>query len=199
MFNPYLINSLFILGGYLLGSLSAAIIVCKLMRLPDPRATGSKNPGATNVLRIGGKLPAVLTLFGDAIKGFIPVAVGEIFGLPPVILACIALAAFLGHVFPIFFRFDGGKGVATAAGAIAALSPPLILISLITWLVIMLFSKTSSLSALVTATLAPLNLFLLGDTAFIIPITVMILIILWRHKENIIRLRLGTEPQVGKK
>jgi glycerol-3-phosphate acyltransferase PlsY len=196
---PAIFDLILIIGSYLLGSLSAAIIVCKLLGLQDPRTTGSRNPGATNVLRIGGKLPALIVLFGDALKGFIPVAIGHLFHVSPVILGLIALAALLGHVFPIFFRFEGGKGVATAAGAVLALSPTLFLFGLITWLVVAVFSRISSLSALVTVTLIPMYAIMLNENSFCIPLILMVILVLWRHKENIARLANGTEPRVGKK
>jgi glycerol-3-phosphate acyltransferase PlsY len=129
---------------YLFGSLSSAIIVCKLMGLTDPRTTGSNNPGATNVLRIGGKVPAVITLLGDVLKGVIPVLAAKWYGLPPLGLALVTLAAFLGHLFPVFFRFQGGKGVATLIGCLLALSWPVGLCWMATWLVMALLFRSSS-------------------------------------------------------
>lgn len=194
-----MLETVLILGSYLLGSLSAAIIVCKLMGLPDPRLNGSNNPGATNVLRIGGKKAAFLVLLLDGLKGFLPVIIGQLLHLPQSALAMMAFAAIFGHTFPVFFGFKGGKGVATTAGAIIALSPTLTLVSGITWLVVLGLSRISSLASLVTLALTPIYALLLNLQGFIIPLFLVIILIFWRHKDNIVRLAQGTEPLVGKK
>lgn len=146
-----LVILLFIVLGYLAGSVSTAIIVCRAMGLPDPRNEGSRNPGATNVLRLGGKKAAAITLAGDFLKGLLPVLLARLAGVEATGLALIALAAFLGHLYPIFFGFQGGKGVATAFGAILGLSAPVALAALATWLIMAFVLRISSLSALTAA------------------------------------------------
>src|SRR3990167_7024040 len=141
---------------YLFGSISSAIIVCKIMGLPDPRTEGSRNPGATNVLRIGGKKAAAITLIGDMLKGFLPVFIAAIIGLDSIGLALVAFAAFSGHLFPIFFRFEGGKGVATALGCLIALSWPAALCWFATWIIVAYWFRYSSLSSLAASALAPI-------------------------------------------
>jgi acyl phosphate:glycerol-3-phosphate acyltransferase len=185
-----------ILGAYLLGSISFAIVVSWLLRLPDPRSYGSKNPGATNVLRTGSRAAAVLTLLGDAGKGALAVWLASFF-TPELALA--GLAAFLGHLFPVFHRFQGGKGVATAAGVLFALDWRIGLGTVITWLVIAVCLRYSSLAALVAALFAPFAAALLlgWDTAIIVG--VMSAFLVWRHKANISRLFAGTEPRLGEK
>lgn len=186
-----------IIAAYLLGSLSAAIITCKLMGLPDPRTQGSNNPGATNVLRVGGKKAAAITLFGDAIKGVIPVAAAQFFTTSPLILALVALAAFLGHLYPVFFGFRGGKGVATAFGAFVALAWPVGLALLSTWLIVAKVFKISSLSALVAASLSPLYMWLLApEKEFMIVSIVIAVLLIWRHRSNIRNLLSGTETKI---
>lgn len=179
---------------YLLGSVSAAIITCKAMGLPDPRSEGSKNPGATNVLRYGGKKAAAITLFGDMLKGLVPVLIAQALGADDSIMAATAMAAFLGHLYPLFFGFQGGKGVATAMGVFLGLSWPLALALLATWLIVAKVFKVSSLAALIAAMLAPLYTWFLEDssTYFILSI-VIALLLLWRHRSNIQRLLDGTE------
>lgn len=190
---------LFIVLGYLLGSISSAIIICRLMGLADPRSTGSNNPGTTNVLRIGGKFPAILTLLFDALKGFIPVLVAVLIGVKHQWLAWIALAAILGHMFPVFFKFKGGKGVATMLGALLGLAWPLGVLVIATWLVVALIFRYSSLAALVATVLAPVYAFYLFDKAYTIPLAIMALIVVIRHHENIRRLVTGQESRIGKK
>jgi glycerol-3-phosphate acyltransferase PlsY len=185
-----------LLAAYGLGSISFAVVVSKLMRLPDPRSYGSKNPGATNVLRTGSKLAAVLTLVGDAAKGGVAVWLASYFTDQ---LAAVGLAAFLGHLYPVFHRFQGGKGVATAAGVLLALDWRVGVGTIVTWLLIALFLRYSSLAALVAAVFAPLaTAFLLGWQSAIV-VAVMSAFLVWRHKANISRLLAGTEPRLGAK
>jgi len=184
---------------YLAGSISTAILVCKAMGLNDPRTEGSGNPGATNVLRVGGKVPAALTLIGDALKGFIPVMItAMIFDHPPTI-ALAALAAFLGHLYPIFFDFRGGKGVATGFGALLGLSLPMGALALLTWLAVSLTFKRSSLAALATYTLIPIYLMFEGQIVFAAVFIVIAVFIFYTHRGNISRLIDGSEPLIGKK
>lgn len=185
---------------YLVGSISSAIIVCKIMRLPDPRTLGSRNPGATNVLRIGGKKAAIITLLGDMLKGAIPVLVAKWLGFDNTSLALIAFAAFLGHLFPIFFRFEGGKGVATALGCIGALSWPVGLCWLGTWLLIAVIFRYSSLASLAASVLAPFYLwYFTHDLFFVVILSLMSLILIIRHAGNIKKLIAGQESKIGKK
>jgi glycerol-3-phosphate acyltransferase PlsY len=189
---------------YLLGSLSFAVIVSKAMRLDDPRSYGSGNPGATNVLRSGNKAAAVLTLLLDALKGVVAVllarALAEHLGDVEGTAALAGLAAFLGHLYPVFFRFQGGKGVATAAGVLLALNPWVGLASLATWLVIAIATRYSSLAALVTALLAPLYSWLLhGDAQRVGAVAAMSVLLVWRHRANIGKLMNGTESKLGSK
>jgi len=196
-------------ASYLIGSLSFAVLVSRLMGLNDPRTYGSKNPGATNVLRSGNRKAAVLTLLLDAFKGWLPVVLvqgwGEPYGLGAGTVALVGLAAFLGHLFPVFFRFQGGKGVATAAGVILAFNPWLGLASLATWIIVAYFFRFSSLAAIVTAVFAPAY-FLLGrgvawdaPGVMVLALAVMGVLLIWRHAENINRLLAGTESRLGAK
>ena len=185
-----------ILAAYLLGSISFAVLVSKLMRLPDPRSYGSKNPGATNVLRTGSKAAAMLTLVGDGAKGAVAVSLAASFTDQ---LAAVGLAAFLGHLYPVFHRFQGGKGVATAAGVLLALDWRIGVGTIATWLIIAVFLRYSSLAALVAAVFAPLaTAFLLGWQSATL-VAVMSAFLVWRHKGNISRLLAGTEPRLGAK
>jgi glycerol-3-phosphate acyltransferase PlsY len=189
-----------ILFAYLLGSLSAAIITCKLMGLPDPRTMGSKNPGATNVLRTGSKKAAALTLFGDFLKGLLPVLLGLVLKMEPQTLALIALAAFLGHLYPLFFGFKGGKGVATALGVILGLAWQVALAAVITWVIMAKVFKISSLSALIAAVLTPLYCWLLAPQAEYIQLLLLIsMLLIWRHRSNIKNLISGSEGKIGNK
>jgi glycerol-3-phosphate acyltransferase PlsY len=193
-----IIATLLAVGAYLIGSLSAAIIICKLMGLPDPRTQGSRNPGATNVLRIAGKKTAALVLLGDMLKGFIPLLAARAFDAEDHILAAVGLAAFLGHLYPIYFGFHGGKGVATSLGILLGLSWPLAAAVLATWLFMARVFRISSLSALTAAVAAPLYTWILLDSA---PLLVMVCVIsamlLWRHRGNIQRLISGAEGKIG--
>lgn len=179
---------------YIIGSVSSAIIVCRLMGLPDPREQGSGNPGATNVMRIGGKKAAGITLLGDSLKGLIPVYVANVLGASPELLALTGLAAFLGHLYPVFFKFHGGKGVATSIGVLLGFSWWLGLAFIATWLLVYKMSKISSMSALCASVLAPLyTWFIVGDKFLLIAATIMTALLLYRHKSNIQRLLSGQE------
>ena len=193
---------LFIAVAYLIGSLSFAVIVSRAMRLPDPRQYGSGNPGATNVLRTGRKAAAALTLLGDALKGWVAVALARAlapeFGLVEEVALLCALAVFIGHLFPVFFRFQGGKGVATAFGVLIGLNPWLGLACMATWLFMAGVFRISSLAALTTALLAPVYVALLmgwGNTA--ITVLVIALLLVYRHKSNLIKLVNGEEGRIG--
>jgi len=193
---------LFVAVAYLLGSLSFAVIVSRAMGLPDPRSFGSGNPGATNVLRTGRKAAAALTLLGDALKGWGAVVLARVlapqFGLSESIVLLCALAVFIGHLFPVFFRFQGGKGVATALGVLVGLDPWLGLACLATWLTMTLVFRISSLSALVTAILAPVYAgLLMGWTSSAITVLVIALLLVYRHKSNLIKLVNGEEGRIG--
>jgi glycerol-3-phosphate acyltransferase PlsY len=193
-------GALVALAAYLLGSISFAIVVSRLMTLPDPRSYGSKNPGATNVLRSGSKAAAVLTLAGDAGKGWLAVWLAWLLSGAPTLVAIAGLAVFAGHLFPVFHRFKGGKGVATAAGVLLGFDPWLGLATLITWAVMVVFFRISSLGALTAALFAPFYAWwLFGLRAIPAAALVIGALILWRHKENIRRLFAGTEPRVGAK
>jgi len=198
-----------VLAAYIVGSLSFAVIVSRLMGLSDPRTYGSKNPGATNVLRSGSKPAAVVTLLLDAAKGWLPVALiawyGKAWGLEEGALAMAGLAAFLGHLFPVFFRFQGGKGVATALGVLFGIHWGLGLATALTWLIIAWFFRYSSLASLVSAVFAPVY-YVFGDgvawyldRSILLAIAVMALLLLWRHAQNISRLVKGTESRLGAK
>jgi glycerol-3-phosphate acyltransferase PlsY len=189
-------TALAVLGAYLLGSISFAIVVSRVMRLPDPRSYGSKNPGATNVLRTGKKVAAVATLLGDAGKGALAVGVASLF---TPYLALVGLAAFVGHLFPVFHRFEGGKGVATAAGVLLALDWRIGLGTVATWGAIALFFRYSSLAALIAALFAPFATLLVLGWQSAVVVGVMSLLLVWRHKANIARLVAGTEPRLGAK
>ena len=179
---------------YLIGSISSAIIICRLMGLPDPREQGSGNPGATNVMRIGGKKAAAITLLGDMLKGLIPVYAVNALGLPVELVAATGLAAFMGHLYPIFFDFKGGKGVATSVGVLLGFSWMLGLAFMATWFMVYKLGKISSLSALVASILSPVFAwFLVTDKAIVSVSVVMMIFLLWRHKSNIQRLMAGKE------
>ncbi len=182
---------------YLLGSISSAIIVCRVMGLPDPRCQGSNNPGATNVLRIGGKKPAAITLFGDTLKGFIPVLIANLMGVDNNTLAAVAIAAFLGHLYPIFFHFQGGKGVATALGVQFGLHWMIGGAVALIWLFMAYVIKISSLSALISMALAPVIIWLVtGSTTLTAMSVVMTVLLFWRHRSNIQKLIAGNEGKI---
>ena len=183
-------------AAYLLGSVSFAIVVSKVMALPDPRSYGSKNPGATNVLRTGRKAAAVATLVGDAVKGWLAVWLALLF--LPEAAPYAALAVFLGHLFPVYHGFHGGKGVATAAGVLFGIDWRIGLGTVATWLIIAFFLRYSSLASLVAAAFAPFaTALLLGLNAYFAVVLVMAALIIWRHKTNIARLMDGTESRIG--
>lgn len=193
-----------VLLAYLLGSLSFAVIVSRAMRLDDPRSYGSGNPGATNVLRSGNKLAAILTLLLDAAKGVVAVQIArflaERLGYGDGVVALAGLASFIGHLAPIFFRFQGGKGVATAAGVLLALNWMVGLACLGTWLLVAVLTRYSSLAALVTALLAPVLFhFMHGDSQVVGAVAVMSVLLVWRHRSNITKLLNGTESKLGSK
>jgi glycerol-3-phosphate acyltransferase PlsY len=191
-------DALFILAAYLIGSLSFAVIVSRAYGLPDPRSYGSGNPGATNVLRSGRKQAAVLTLVGDAGKGWLAVLLAHRYGVADAALAGVALAAFVGHVWPVFFRFQGGKGVATAAGILLAVDPWLGAGTLATWIIITVLFRISSLAAIVAAVFAPLwYVWLFGIDAMAGAVLVIALVLLWRHRANMARLVAGTEGRLS--
>lgn len=194
-----LLNTGLILFAYLLGSISSALIVSKIMKLPDPRMAGSKNPGATNVLRLSGKKAAIITLIGDILKGFIPVLAGRLLGVSELVLALTALAAVAGHVFPVFLNFKGGKGVATAFGGIIMLSWPLGLAGLIAWIIIAGLFRYSSLASICTVIFIPVVAWFLLDKVCVIPLLLISLLILFRHKDNIVRIIQGKESKIGKR
>ncbi len=197
-------NAVLVIVAYLVGSLSFAVIVSKAFRLPDPHSYGSGNPGATNVLRTGNRAAALLTLFGDALKGFVAVIgtalLAPHFNLPEETIALSAIAVFLGHLFPIFFRFKGGKGVATAAGILFAIHQWLGLLTLATWLVIAVFFRYSSLAALIAAIFAPFfTFFLIKSSAMLVAVSAISLLLIWRHRANIRKLLAGEETRIGEK
>lgn len=196
--------ALAVTAAYLVGSLSFAVIVSRLVGLADPRSYGSRNPGATNVLRSGHRGAAIATLALDALKGYVPVFAALLlaarFRLGETTIALVGLAAFLGHLWPVFFRFRGGKGVATAAGVLVALEPWLGVATLATWLIIAAFFRYSSLASIVAAAFAPFyQLLIWGAEPKALTITVMSLLLVWRHEGNIRKLLAGTESRIGEK
>ncbi|MBI5428981.1 MAG: glycerol-3-phosphate 1-O-acyltransferase PlsY [Nitrosomonadales bacterium] len=199
-----MLTIVFIIAAYLLGSISFAVVSSKLFNLPDPRTYGSGNPGATNVLRSGKKAAAALTLFGDAAKGWLAVWLAIKFSpegaMYTMVAASVALAVFIGHVFPIFLRFKGGKGVATALGVLLALNVWLGLAALATWLFMAVVFRYSSLSALTAAVGAPIYAVLLGlPQEWVLASGVLSLLLIWRHKSNIQNLLSGKESKIGSK
>ena len=187
---------LMIFGTYLLGSVSSAIIFCRLAGLPDPRENGSKNPGATNVLRIGGRLSALGVLLFDVLKGMLPVAIAFRLGLEPSEIGFIALSACLGHVFPIFFHVRGGKGVATALGALIPFGMEISELALATWLITFLISRYSSLSAVITALILPTFVWWYKPE-FTFPVALVCCLLIYRHHDNIQRLWRGQEDKMS--
>lgn len=195
-----LLSALLIVGAYLLGSVSTAIITCRVLGVADPRAVGSGNPGATNVLRHAGKGAAAATLLGDAGKGVVPVLLGDALGLAPPALTLVACAAFLGHVYPLYYRFQGGKGVATFVGVTLALDPFLGGGFILVWLGMAALLRYSSLAALTATAATPVLAIGLGQPpASVAILAAMGAILFWRHRPNIGNLRAGTEKKIGQK
>jgi len=197
-------NLLFALAAYLIGSISFAVVVSKAMGLPDPHTYGSGNPGATNVLRSGSKKAAVLTLLGDALKGWVAVWLaqkfGPAYGVDDTGIALVAAAVFLGHLFPVFFRFAGGKGVATAAGILFAIHPLLGAGTLATWLIIAFFFRYSSLAALIAAIFAPVfYVMMFGADVMAAAVLAIAVLLIARHRQNIAKLLAGKESRIGEK
>jgi len=200
------INFLLILGAYLLGSISFAVVVSKCMALPDPYTYGSKNPGATNVLRTGNKKAALFTLLGDALKGWLAIAIArmvlgtETSGSLEWVLSAVIIAVFLGHLFPLFHNFKGGKGVATACGILFGINFFLGLATLSTWLIVAFFTRYSSLAAIAAALFAPLYyIFLFGFHPVVLALVIMCVLLIWRHRSNIQNLMNGSETRIGRK
>ena len=199
------INFLLILGAYLLGSISFAVVVSKCMALPDPYTYGSKNPGATNVLRTGNKKAALFTLLGDALKGWLAVLIARmVLGTEPSgslewVLCAVIIAVFLGHLFPLFHGFRGGKGVATACGILFGINFFLGLATLSTWLIVAFFTRYSSLAAIAAALFAPLYyIFLFGFHPVVLALLIMCVLLIWRHRSNLQNLMNGSETRIGK-
>jgi len=187
-----------IIVAYLLGSVSSAILVCRLLGLPDPRTTGSNNPGATNVLRISNKVTAATVLFLDILKGTVPVWGAYFLQIEPIYLGIVGVAACLGHMYPIFFNFQGGKAVATALGTLLPIGLGLGALLIVTWVAVAKLTKYSSLAAIVTVSIAPLYVFLLKPI-YVYPTLMLSTLIILRHKENIVRLFKGTENKISTK
>ncbi len=196
-----LIPVIWIVGAYLTGSVSFGILISKLYGLPDPRTVGSGNPGATNVARSGNKKAAILTLLGDAFKGWFPVWLALQSNMLMWVVASVGLAVFLGHLYPIYHQFKGGKGVATALGVMLAVSPLLALAALVTWLAVFFLFKYSSLAAIVAAALAPVYAYFLLTPYrdYVLMVLVLAVFLIWRHRTNIQKLLNGTESGFGKK
>ncbi len=187
-----------IVGAYFFGSVSSAVIVCKMMGLPDPRTTGSKNPGATNVLRLGGKKAAAITLFGDTVKGFLPTFIALDTVNQEWMLAMTGLAAFAGHLYPVFFGFKGGKGVATFVGVLLGINVLVGISVVVTWLVMAGIFKISSLAALIATFLAPAYFWFITHSALLVGMCiVMTSMVFWRHRVNIQQIMMGTERKIG--
>lgn len=190
---------LMLIIGYLFGSINSAIITCKLMGLPSPRSIGSGNPGATNVLRLGGKKAAAITLLGDALKGLIPVLIAHALHLSATEIGYIALLAVIGHIFPVFFGFKGGKGVATLIGVILGFYWLIGIIFLATWLICALITKYSSLSALIATIVSAACVIFIFSFNTALPFIIIAIIVILRHHENIKRLINGSESKIGQK
>lgn len=187
-----------VVGGYLAGSLASAVIVARVLRLEDPRSAGSRNPGATNMLRLHGRRAAALTLAGDLLKGLLPVVIARILDADPWVTALTGSAAFVGHLYPVFFGFQGGRGVATLIGVLLGSLWPLGLAYVGTWLVTAVAFRYSSLAAITAAALTPLYTWLLGaPTAYVVCYTVLAALLLWRHEPNIRNLISGKETRIG--
>ena len=193
-------NILLIVAGYLLGSISSAVLVCRVAGLPDPRGQGSGNPGATNVLRIGGKLPAAITLAGDFLKGFLPTLAAVLAGVGPAVIGCVMVSAFLGHLYPIFFKFVGGKGVATSFGVLFGAAPLLGAAASLTWLAVAAVTRISSLASLTCAVLVPAYAwFFTRHWPLVVATLALAILQFWRHRGNIDKLLAGEEARIGEK
>lgn len=197
--NGMFFDIMFYIIAYLLGSLSSAIIIAKLCKLPDPRQHGSGNPGATNVLRTAGKFAGIAVLIFDFLKGMLPVLLAKFCGTTPVALGFVAMAAVLGHMWPIFFRFKGGKGIATGIGGVFGLSWPLALIALLVWLVVVAVTRYVSLASIIAAISVLFFNFWLGQRGYFLALFIVVILIIWRHKANIKRLIQGSESRLGQK
>ena len=192
------VDFLLIIIAYLLGSLSAAVLVCNILGLSDPRSGGSGNPGTTNVMRLHGKKAAFLTLTGDILKGIIPVLLAKVISNSEIIIALSGLAAFLGHIFPIYFGFKGGKGVATLIGVLFATHWQLGVAYVLTWILTAFIFRYSSLAALIAAILTPLYAYFSGqESQYIVILIIIMIILLWKHKPNIINLIKKKEDKIG--
>lgn len=192
------LSLLMISVAYLIGSVSSAVLISRVFRLPDPRKHGSGNPGATNVLRLGGRFPALLVLLADILKGTIPVYSAYFMGIPPVALGLIAIAACLGHIYPLYFHFKGGKGVATAFGAMLPIGPSLAGLLIATWALVVFVWGYSSLGAIVSVLLAPIFTWFIKPL-YTLPVAMLSILILFRHRDNIKRLLAGEESKVWDK
>mgnify|MGYP002818598423 CR=1 FL=1 len=188
-----------LLISYIFGSISSAIIICKVMGIPDPRYNGSNNPGATNVKRLGGNKAAIFVLIGDISKGLFPVLIAIWFKVSDIILAGVCLSVFIGHLYPIFFKFSGGKGVATAIGVLFGLHVIIGLIIAALWIIIAKVTKISSLSAIISMTFSPIALWLIRPSIELVIMQIIVsLMLIWRHKENISNLMMGKESKIKK-
>ena len=186
-----------IIIGYLLGSISSAILVCKIMKLPDPRTEGSQNAGGTNVLRMGGKQAGIYVIIGDVLKGVIAIWIAKLFGVHGVMLGLTAVAVVAGHIYPCFFGFKGGKGVAPMLGALVGLSLVIGAVAAITWVIVAAIFRYASLASLVTAVLSILYVLVLMGFSLFLPMLIIAGLIIWKHKENIERLKAGTENKIS--
>lgn len=185
-----------LIAAYFLGSISTAVITAKLLKQADPRTQGSGNAGATNVLRTNGKAAGIITLIGDMLKGAIAVVIGELCNLGPAALATVALFAVIGHIFPIWFQFKGGKGVATALGTLLVLTPGISAVLIVIWGIVVLISRYVSLGSIIAMITAPILLFVFGHISAFFPVLLMAILIVWKHKDNISRLRAGEERKL---
>lgn len=193
-----LVNILLVVSGYLCGSFSTAIVLCKMMGMDDPRLDGSGNPGATNILRLHGKKAGLLALTGDTVKGMLPVLLARYLDAPDSVIALTGLAAFLGHLYPVFFGFKGGKGVATLIGVVFAMSWAAGLLFVTAWLTIAFAFRYSSLASLVAATMLPVYAYaILPDISYVLSFCIMVALLIWRHQPNIRKLMAGTESKIG--
>ena len=187
-----------VICAYLIGSISSAVLICRITANSDPRQVGSKNPGATNVYRVAGKKAAVLTLLADILKGVIPVMIAKEFGMGTIEISIVAIAALLGHVYPVFFKFQGGKGVATVFGALLAFHWSIGVSLLFVWAAVFMLTRTSSLSAIIAALTIPLSSYYILPEA-LIPLNIIAIIVLWRHYDNILKLFSGEERHFKKR